>query len=172
MHLDPLFIQVLPQLRTLGSTQQAQGVLPVSSIDIGHRHFELPEGIAYEASLANTGEGVLLSGTASAELATSCDRCLEPAALQITGEIQGYFLFQKPRGERDQGLEEYEAVDAKGRIDIAPPILAAIVFEIPTVTLCQPDCDGGSTQASAAEPPDDAPSSEAPSPFAALKDFL
>ncbi|MDR1088810.1 MAG: YceD family protein [Coriobacteriales bacterium] len=172
MQLDPLYIQALPGMRTLGSTQQAQGVLAVSSIDIGHRHFELPEGIAYEANLSNTGEAVLVSGTATAQLATSCDRCLEPAILDITGEIQGYFLLQKPRSERDRGLQEYECVDEKGRIDIAPAVLAAIVFEIPTVALCQPDCDGGSTQAHVAEPLSDAPDTNTPSPFSALKDLL
>ncbi len=178
MHLDPLYIQVLPQLRDTGNTEHTQGALDVSSIVIGHRHFDVPKGILYDANLVNTGEAVLLSGTATAELQTNCDRCLEPAQLNITGEIQGYFLFDKASVKDGESLEEYEEVDKKGRVDIAPPLLAAIVFEIPTVALCKPDCEG----IEGVEVFDDSESSSdaeehgteegsPPSPFAALKDF-
>ena len=184
MYLDPLYIQVLPRLLNTRSMEEAQGILDLKSIDIGHRHFSLPEGISYDASLTNTGEAVLLMGQATAVLATECDRCLEPATLSITGELQGYFLFDKEKINEDEDLEEFEEVDKKGRVDIAPNILASIVFEIPTVALCGAECEGfeqvmseeeaaaveeaaSETQGNTSTEGDNNP----PHPFAALKDF-
>ena len=175
MDLDPLYRQVLPRLTNTGATDQAVGVLDVQSIDIGHRHFDVPEGIAYDVSLVNTGEAILLSGRATAALGTSCDRCLEPTQLSITGEVQGYFLFDPSSIKSGESLEEYEAVDSDGRVDLAPPILAAIVFELPTVTLCNPDCVGVTAPEDTDTVDDvqdeDEFDAEPPSPFAALKDF-
>lgn len=180
MQLNAYFVQVLPCLREIGDMEQARGTLDIADIDIGHRHFEVPGGIAFDANLVNTGEAVLLSGTASAELDTNCDRCLEPVRLCLTGEIQGYFLFDRESVKDGERLEEYEAVDRKGRVDIAPSVLAAIVFEIPTVTLCRADCPGIAREAAEDEPGaadgEEAGTSEADgvnplSPFAVLKDF-
>jgi len=142
MHLDPFYIQVLPQLTKTGSNECVKGVLPVTSIDIGFRHFDAALGIAYDINLSNTSEAILLSGVATANLITNCDRCLENTELYISGEIQGYYLFKPVETPGDEKLEVYELVDARGRIDISPPVLAAIVYELSPVTLCRPDCEG------------------------------
>lgn len=175
MHLEPLYISVLPRLAHTGSAEHAEGHYDLASIDIGNRHFGLSEGIAYEVDLVNTGEAVLLSGKASAELDTICDRCLKPSKLALSGEVQGYFLFDKESVEETEGLEVYEEVDRDGCVDIAPPLLAAIVVELPTVTVCGTDCSGPAIPL--AEEPDDEPTAHQSdainpeSPFAALKDF-
>jgi len=184
MHLDPLYIQVLPRLLNTGSSEHIEGDLSITRIDVGFRHFDVPEGIVYDANLVNTSEAILLSGTASAELVTSCDRCLEATKLNISGEIQGYYLLEpapEPDGEK---LEVYELVDSRGRIDIAPPILAAVVYELAPVTLCKPDCEGvisldgedsqGSPALSTADGGDSVPKTDdinPESPFAALRDY-
>lgn len=178
MRLDPLYIQVLPRLAATGSSEHAQGVVSLESIDVGHRHFDVPEGISYDASMVNTGEAVLLSGTATATLTAPCDRCLEPTEFTLTGELQGYYLFEPDKLTDEEKLEVYESVDTDGRIDIAPPILAAIVFELPTVTLCSSDCkgvtdfDADTIRFFAEEESSDATDTINPaSPFAALRDF-
>ena len=172
MHLEPLLIQVLPRLAHTGSFDEVKGTLDLSSIDIGHRHFDVPEGISYDLLLTNTGEAVLLSGKAKAELKTKCDRCLEILNLDITGETQGYYLFDKASVKEGESREEYEEVDRKGRIDIAPVLLAAVVFEIPTVNFCKADCKGIEFEDPAQEEQAESKVEEAPpSPFAALKDF-
>ena len=172
MNLEPLFIQVLPYLSHTGATEHVQGVLELSDINIGHRHFVALEGIAYDANLINTGEALLLRGTASARLDTTCDRCLEPASLVLTGEIQGYYLFDPKKTKAEDGLEEYEEVDSDGRVDLAPPILAAIVFELPTVVICTPECKGISVvSTSDTDESETAAAEDPPSPFAALKDY-
>lgn len=172
MHLDPLYISVLPRLMHTGSLERVQGTLDLPCVDLGHRHFDLEKGIAYDATLANTGEAVLLSGTATATLNTKCDRCLEPTTLKVAGEIEGYFLFEKEDFAGGESLEEYELVDSKGRVDIAPPVLAAIAIELPLVTLCKTDCTGILVPKTedADEGFGDKKTGRA-SPFAALKDF-
>ncbi|MDR2035552.1 MAG: DUF177 domain-containing protein [Coriobacteriales bacterium] len=180
MNLDPLYLQVLPRLANTGSAEQARGVLTLASIDVGHRHFDVPQGIVYDADLVNTSEAILLSGTASAVLHTKCDRCLEDTQLSITGEIQGYYLFDTTHAPGEEKLEAYEVVDPSGRIDIAPPVLASIVFELPTVTLCREDCEGVSAQPSPSSAGEEsaevsgegADGYNPESPFAALKDLM
>lgn len=187
MHLDPLLIQVLPRLSHTGSSESTQGVLLLPSIDIGHRHFALAEGIAYDALLTNTSEAILLTGKARAEVDTTCDRCLEPTKLQVEGELQGYYLFDGSVVEDGEGLEINEEVDRNGRVDIAPPVLAAIVIELPSVTLCSSDCSGllvdvqedadaeeeAAVQAAKSQAAEDKTAEDKliASPFAALKDF-
>ena len=179
MQLDSLHIHVIPRLMHTGSSDLIQGVFELDTIDVGHRHFEVKNGITYEATLTNTGEAVLLSGTATAELVMACDRCLEATNLVVSGEIQGYFLFDKKSIKDGESLEVYELVDDKGRIDIAPPILAAIVIELPTVVLCTTDCVGIAAASGVAVTTEDALSEvengedevNPLSPFAALKDL-
>jgi len=178
MQLDPLYIQVLPRLTNTGSNEHAQGTMPLTSINIGFRHFQVAEGIGYDINLTNTSEAILLSGTATASLTTSCDRCLESASLSISGEIQGYYLFEPLEKPGEEKLEVYELVDSSGRIDIAPPLLAAIVYELPPVTLCSADCEGlavpESPEELATESADEALETDGinpESPFAALKDY-
>ena len=171
MNLEPLYVQALPYLTRTGATEHVTGVLDVFSIDIGHRHFVSAQGLSYDASLVNTGEALLLSGKASTILDTSCDRCLEPTRLDITGEIQGYYLFDASKVKAGDGLEEYEEVDSDGRVDLAPPILAAIVFEIPTVVLCEASCSGIALSPDAEAAIEEVDNEKPPSPFEALKDF-
>lgn len=183
MHLDSHYLSVLPKLMHTGSSEHIQGKLELQGIDIGSRHFDLLDGISYEASLINTGEAVLLSGTADAVLNTNCDRCLETTQLSIVGEIQGYYLFDASTIKEGESLEVYEEVDVKGRIDIAPPVLAAIVIELPAVVLCKPECSGVLTKTpentldkkqaivSETTAQDNAEDIDPESPFALLKDF-
>ena len=168
MELKPLYIKVLPKLNETGSCDKVQGVMPLASIDVGFRHFTVSEGIAYDVSLVNTSEAVLVSGKATALLATPCDRCLEDTELSLSGEIQGYYLFDPIDAPGTEQLEVYEMVDTEGRIDLAPPILAAIVYELPPVTHCRSDCEGIPLEAIEDADP---VGIEKENPFAALKDF-
>lgn len=174
MHLDPLYIQALPHLSHTGSGEHLEGVLDLPSIDIGTRHFALEQGISYQVDLTNTGEAILLSGKATALLKTHCDRCLKPTELDLTGEVEGYFLFDTATVANGDSLEVYEEVDRDGRIDIAPPLLAAIVVELPTVTICGPSCEGAVSLVPQNETADSKVADDdiqVQSPFAALKDF-
>jgi len=162
-----------PALQNAGDFISLDGVLPEDSLKMGHLVYDLPEGIPYHIDLSHAGDGIVASGTVCAPVIGACARCLEPARFQADGDIEGYFVFDDP-GEDAEDLapDEFDLVDAEGEIELADCIRAAVVFEIPTVLLCDEDCKGlcphcgtnlNISTCDCADRPDD------DSPFAALK---
>ncbi|MDR2197399.1 MAG: YceD family protein [Coriobacteriales bacterium] len=148
-------------------------------MDKGALSFTLAEGIAYDLCLTNTGNGVLLSGTAHACLATECSRCLEEALISVQGEVEGYFILNPKDEELSLEDDEFVVVGPDGLVDLAPAIVAAIVFELPQLVLCRDDCAGLCPICGANR--NEAPCScdlvedlveEGDSPFLALRDLL
>ena len=71
----------------------------------------------------------------------TCDRCLDQATLEISGEIEEYYLFEAP--EDQEAYEDgFELIGEDRLIDLAGPINDAVVMDVPYVVLCQPDCRG------------------------------
>jgi len=102
----------------------------------------LQQGLDYDLELTNTGSGVLLRGTASISAISECSRCLEEAKLELVGEVEGYFIIKVRDEELSLADDEFSLVPPDGVVDLAPNIIAAIVYEIPQVILCQEDCRG------------------------------
>jgi uncharacterized protein len=143
MELTPFEIKLLPNLTNTGASELRQDVYQLDSLDVGARHFELKGGIDYDVNFTNTGEAILLTGYAQAELESACDRCLESVVTVINGQVEGYYLLEEPVGDPEDDSEgEFEFISKDGLIDLAPALLAAIVFELPAVVLCDPDCKG------------------------------
>jgi uncharacterized protein len=141
----------------------------------GFQVFEFDGQVSYEISLTNTGEGVLLAGTARAKGSSECARCLEDAPFAVEGEVQGYFILNPDRKDRESSDDEFTAVGADGVVDLAAPILAAIVYELPQVLLCKEDCAGlcPNCGANLNEQSCDCADMPSPdSPFAVLKDLV
>lgn len=142
MHLEPLPIKVLNNLAHTGDSESYTGTLALTVLDVGSRHFEVPQGIDYTVTLTNTGEAILLSGNAQARLHSSCDRCLEDAQLTLEGTVEGYYLLNNRPAATAEMDGDCEKVDNSGSIDIAPQLVAAIVVELPARVLCSPQCPG------------------------------
>jgi uncharacterized protein len=142
MDIEALAVKVRRKLAETGATLSLNDNYPLDRLTLGLREFNLQQGIDYAVTLTNTGEAVLLTGSASATLQGSCERCLEDAALDIDGEVEGYYLFAP--APKEQLKDDYSQghMDAEGCVDIAPEIVAAIVVEIPPVLLCSEDCGG------------------------------
>jgi uncharacterized protein len=92
--------------------------------------------------LTNTGGDIWLTGVARAKGSSECARCLEEALFEVEGEVQGYFILNPDRQDKELSDDEFTAVDSDGVVDLAVPILAAIVYELPQVLLCKSDCAG------------------------------
>jgi uncharacterized protein len=137
-----LFFKLLHQLTEFGSTKELTGVLPYERLDRGAQTFILSSGISYKLTLTNTGGGVLLTGEARAEGTTECTRCLEDAAFEVLGDVEGYFILEPDRQDQELSDEEFTAVGPDGIIDLATPIRAAIILELPQILLCREDCAG------------------------------
>ena len=88
--------------RELGRRPGSQRKLSFSAeapAELGIEILGVPEGSAVDIDLRLEAvmEGVLVSGTADADLEGECARCLEPIEDEITIDIQELFLYDDSR---------------------------------------------------------------------------
>ena len=135
-------VSTRPELSDTGSSRVLAGTLDEAGYTVGDMELSTPAGIAYDLVLSNTGEAFILTGTVSARVETQCARCLEPAVLEVEGEVSGYYLADA--GADAEGLEqdEFSYVADDGTIDISDALLAGLFFATPFVILCKDDCKG------------------------------
>lgn len=138
--IDPIVIELEGKIENPGESLPVAGTVSIDGYEVGEKHFDLPEGIAYDAVLTNAGDGILLTGMVRAHAVGTCDRCLDPAAFDIAGELQEYYLFEEPEGADED--EDYELLPQDRKLDLAQPIADAVVMETPFQVLCRPDCAG------------------------------
>ena len=134
--------KLTPALEETGSVRELNGVLPLEHFYKGYQLFKLEEGVSYDIELSNTGGGVLLRGLAHAIGTTECARCLEEAAFDVESAVEGFFILDPTEQEIEQSDDEMTAVPPDGVVDLMPPILAAIIYELPLVILCNQECAG------------------------------
>lgn len=133
------------RLANAGDTVALQGHLDETGYSLGEHEFSLPGGIDYDVVLTNAGEGILATGLLRAHVEGTCDRCLDPAEFDVTGEVDEYFLFHEPDEPFEQDEEEgpdYSLVGADKTIDLTEALSSALIMETPFVVLCRPDCKG------------------------------
>ena len=141
--MDGLIFALDERLADPGDTLPFAGHLDEGSYSLGDHDFALPEGIDYDLVLTNAGEGILATGILRARLVGTCDRCLEEAVLDLSAEVDGYYLFEEPEELGDDEDEaDFELVSPDRTIDLAPALLTALVMETPFVVLCREDCRG------------------------------
>ena len=143
MALEALPFVIDDRLDEAGDTLPLFGHLETRGYELGDHSFELPAGIDYDLVLTNTGEGILATGLLRAHVVGSCDRCLERAEFDVTGEVDGYYLFEEPEtlGE-DEDEADFELVSADNTVDLSGALLSSLVMETPFVVLCREDCAG------------------------------
>ena len=133
--------------RELGRRPGSERALTLTApapADLGIEVLHVPEGSSVELDLRLEAvvEGVLVTGTAHAELAGECVRCL----MEISREIHADFteLFVYDDGE-DQGedTEDGETSRLQGDlVDLEPLLRDAVVLSLPFQPLCRDDCPG------------------------------
>lgn len=143
--MQPIPVVIDERLDGAGCVLPLAGHVDEPSYELGGREFSLPNGIDYDLVLTNAGEGILASGMVRAHVVGTCDRCLEDAEFDVASEVDEYFLFEAPAEEEmsdDEDEVDFSLVSDDNTIDIADPIMAAIVMETPFVVLCKDDCKG------------------------------
>jgi len=104
----------------------------------------VPKGAEVELDvlLESVVEGVLVTGTAHAEVTGECSRCLDP----ITGgtvEVEFTELFAYPDSATERTTDEDEIARlVDDLVDLEPVVRDATVLALPSVPLCTPDCAG------------------------------
>lgn len=140
--MEQLLENVIPDLQEFGSSRHLEGTLEESILHKGNEDMTLPQGVDYSIDLTNTGEAILLSGSAHALVQTQCARCLAPVTVESEGDVEGYYLFEHVDELDGYEKDEFDFINDDGTIDLSSPIEAAITFGMPFVVVCKEDCAG------------------------------
>jgi len=128
-----------------GDTLSVAGHVDQDGYTLGDHAFSLPSGIDYDVALTNAGEGILVTGILTTHVVGVCDRCLEEAAFDIAGEVDGYYLFEEPEhpdGDDSGDDLDYFLVRDDHTVDLAEALSSTLIMETPYVVLCRPGCKG------------------------------
>lgn len=103
----------------------------------------VPEGVPLRLDLVlqSVTEGVLVTGTVSAEVQGECSRCLDPVSYDLDVEVCELFAY--PDSATDETTDEDEIsriVD--DLIDVEPVVRDLVVLALPMSPLCRDDCAG------------------------------
>lgn len=155
--LDPRAPLVL-DTRELGrrpGSQRKMSWTAEAPAELGIEVLGVPEGAPVELDLRLEAvmDGVLVTGTASADLEGECARCLEPIEDTLTVDFQELYLYEPAHGDdEDDDVSRLEG----DLLDLEPELRDAVVLALPFQPLCQDDCPGLCTECGArlADDPD------------------
>lgn len=97
--------------------------------------------VALDLRLEAVVDGVLVTGSATAQVSGECSRCLDVIADEITAEFQELYSYPEalPSDLNDDEPGELMAGDL---LDLEPVLRDALVLGLPLAPLCTPDCPG------------------------------
>jgi uncharacterized protein len=139
----PLVLDTRELGRRPGSERRVTLTAPAPA-DLGIEVLRVPEGspIEFEIRLEAVVEGVLVTGSAHAELAGECVRCLEEIGSETTADFQELFVYDD-EDSRAGGDEDGETSRLEGDlVDLEPLLRDAVVLALPFQPLCREDCPG------------------------------
>lgn len=96
--------------------------------------FEAGSEMDLDVRLESVHEGILVSGTAEAEYAGVCGRCLTDIVQPVEVEFQELFAYP---GEEETDFEVQD-----DHVDLETLVRDAAVLSLPFQPVCQPDCPG------------------------------
>lgn len=141
-HTGPWVIDTREVGHRAGSSRAYNRRVPAPT-GFGLDMIRVPEGGLVELDLLaeSVVEGVLVSGTAAAELTGECARCLDPISDEIEVELRELFAY--PDSATDVSTDEDEVsrvVD--DHVDLEPVVRDAMLLSLSTAPVCKPDCRG------------------------------
>jgi len=139
--------------------QREESLSVPAPADLGIDVLRVREGEPVEIDLRLEAvlEGVLVTGSARADLSGECARCLEPISDAIEVTFQELFVYdddQELFSEEDDEVSKLEG----DLLDLEPLLRDAVVLALPFQPLCRDDCPGLCTECGArlADDPDHA----------------
>jgi uncharacterized protein len=137
----PLVLDTRELGRRPGSSRQMVRSVPAPA-DLGIEVLRVREGSSIELDLRLEAvmEGVLVSGSADAEVVGECVRCLEPIVDKVAIDFQELFVYDEPD---DRMLEELDVRRLEDDlIDLEPVVRDTVVLALPFQPVCEDDCPG------------------------------
>jgi len=137
----PLVLDTRELGRRPGSQRQVTRTAPAPA-DLGIEVLAVPEGapVDMDLRLEAVMEGVLVTGTARADVDGECARCLDP--IHETLEVTFQELYVYDDQDVDQGEDGETSVLEDDLLDLEPLLRDAVVLALPFQPLCQDDCPG------------------------------
>lgn len=146
----PLVLDTRELGRRAGAMRELTFTAPAPS-NLGLAVIGVPEASPIELNvrLEAVVDGVLVSGTASVELAGECVRCLEPVASAMDVTFQELYVYPEDHahGHHRAELPAEDDVDETARLegdllDLEPVLRDAVVLALPFQPVCRDDCPG------------------------------
>ena len=141
--MDQLVFEIPERLMSLAECERYHGDYAPGVIEFGPDEYRLDSPLAWDALVSNVGDALLVQGSVTGTLTTSCARCLEDLSFDIDGEIEAYILLSEDQdAPEDMDEDEFDVLPEDRRLDFEPLITAAALLDLPLVPLCDPDCNG------------------------------
>jgi DUF177 domain-containing protein len=146
----PLVLDTRDLGRRAGAMVEVAGVVP-APVGLGAMSLSVPEGsdLALDLRLESVVEGVLVSGTATAQVTGECSRCLDPVTDEVTVDLAELYVYPEtdargrviprdpvPDDERDEAMLEGDL------LDLEPALRDAVVLALPIAPVCRDECPG------------------------------
>jgi uncharacterized protein len=138
----PLVLDTRELGRRPGSQRRVSFTAPAPA-DLGIEVLRVPEGspVEFDLRLEAVMEGVLVTGTAQAELTGECVRCLEPLGDDVEVDFQELFAYEESDTATDAGDDDASRLEGD-LLDLEPLLRDAVVLSLPFQPLCRDDCPG------------------------------
>jgi uncharacterized protein len=145
----PLVLDTRELGRRPGSQRKVSFTAPAPA-DLGIEVLSVPEGspVEFDLRLEAVMEGVLVTGTARAELTGECARCLEPLTDEVEVDLQELFAYEESDTATDEGDDDVSRLEGD-LLDLEPLLRDAVVLSLPFQPLCRDDCPGLCTECGA-----------------------
>lgn len=134
---SPLVFDIHELSRRAGTMREVKRTVPAPA-DLGLELIRVPEGSDVDLDLRMEAvvEGVLVTGTATAQLRGECSRCLSQLDEDASFTLQELYFYLGNEVDEDESLIIDET------IDLEEPLRDAVVLELPFTPLCDEDCPG------------------------------
>jgi uncharacterized protein len=139
--VHPYRVDVSSILEDLGAVIHEEAAISLGGFAVGDEEFLLVEPLSFSVDLANTGSGIVASGSVRASVTATCSRCLEPFPLVIDGDVEGFYVHPGKELEIPEE-QEVEPIGNDDTVDLAPALLAALTLEAPFAPLHDESCAG------------------------------
>lgn len=128
-------------------SQREVSLTEAAPAELGIEVLTVPEGspVHVDLRLEAVMEGVLVTGSAQADLVGECVRCLDPIEDSVDVRFQELFVYDDDGGASGSSEldDELDVRRLEGDlIDLEPLLRDAVVLALPFQPLCSEDCAG------------------------------
>jgi uncharacterized protein len=130
-----LILNVRDLVRKPGDSRQADLAVQLAEpIEVGILSLPMGSRLSLDLLLESVEEGILASGTISAEAQGQCSRCLEPVALPVEVDFEELFAYS--------GVSDDDLLVVNDQIDLNQVVIDSVVLSLPFQPVCSQTCEG------------------------------